>query len=1211
MQQIARQLEQVRRRGRALLVAQRLAQAAAWAAVALLALGVIDFGLRLPGWMRAGLGVGLLVGGGFWLARRLAAAWRFGPSLSELALRVERLYPRTAGVLTSALDFALHPRKYEQPAATAAMARRSVEAAQKELAGVRVARLIDLQPTRRRAGWLLGAAVLLGGVVALSPTHSAIAASRWLMPWGDATWPKRTQLQAEPTPSVRPVDSPIEFTARVTRGFRPGMRVWLNTRWADQGPEQTPQAVLMTEQVVIADQAEAAEQRDASGAGGVFRLQWRAPADVVRQITAGESDGRELEVWFEAGDDRTEPQLVTLVARPQLTELTAELIPPDYAAGLVADRTLALHERTDRVVSLPALEGSRVRLTLQLNKALPEAALASTTLLPGMGEVGGLTLSRVAADRVVAAFTLSRSVETPIVLTDEHGLSDTAEQTYRFERVEDRLPMVTILEPSADTSVLATAVLPVEARAGDDVGVRRLTIDAEYPARQESSSEPTPTTLMLVEREDRRSELAASATLDLGTMSLVPGDVVVLNARAQDVYELRGVLHDPVDATPRRLRIIDPTTLIDQVRADLAGVRQQAVRLERQQDELNRRPTDAPATRAAEQLRITRGTETVARQLQNIRDRLDLNRLEEPALDELIRQATELVDRAGENSEAARNQLEEAAAAESREDPTRAESAQARAAQDQEAARQQLNDLAALLDQGQDALGLRLELARLQTEQAALAQDTRALLPRTAGRAAQDLAPELRERLQELVERQAALSEQARETVERLQDTAEALTRQSTPQNGESAPEQSDRDRAAARALAEAAAVAQRQGLTQQMQQSEEGLEDNRLSQAGEAQLNTLDTLEQMMEQLGDQDQFRQELLRRRLLALAEKLRRLIEGQTLANASRQDAADERLPGLAEGQSALWVRTIAAQTEAEADEGTAQVAPIVGQAVEAQATALPALRGSDRAGASAAQTVALERLEEALAKVQEKQAEAEQDQTEQEREKLRNAYLELAVQQSALADKVAPLLDAAPVTRRTRAALRGLSQEQADIQEAAEALGEQVADKVVFQSTHALIDRTAERARVPLSRGEDDGRVLPSQRKVVVLLESMAAALDQSDQPPQEFAQQDSGGGGGGAGGSQPQPLVPPAAELKLLRGVQQAVYEETRALDEAVRGQPTAAQAERLDDLAAEQRELSVTGGRLIESLSQQAGPEAMLQPMTPPQDPEAPVADE
>ncbi|MEM7624966.1 MAG: hypothetical protein AAF333_05005 [Planctomycetota bacterium] len=749
--------------------------------------------------------------------------------------------------------------------------------------------------------------------------------------------------------------------------------------------------------------------------------------------------------------------------------------------------------------------------------------------------------------------------------------------------------------------------------------MRRLTIDAQHPARDASLSEATLTTTLLASREARQAELTTSATLDLNTMTLRPGDVVTLGAHAQDVYDLLGMRHDTVDATPRRLRIIDAATLIDQVRADLAGVRQQAVRLERQQDELNRRQPDAPATRAAEQQRITRGTETQARQLQKVRDRLELNRLEEPALDELIDQAGRLVDRAQRTSDAAQAKLREAAAAEaqaaraaeaadpaaaqqSAEARARADAAQARAAQDQEAVRQRLEELTKLLDQGQDALGLKLELARLQTEQAALAQDTRELLPRTAGRATEDLPRELRERLEELRQRQEDLAEQARETVERMLDIAEALARQSaSPQDGEPSAEQSDRDRATARALAEAAAVAQRQGLSQQMEQSEQGLEENRLSQAGEAQLDTLDTLEQMMKQLGDQDELRQELLRRRLLALAEKLRRLIESQAIEIASLEDAADDRVPVLAEAQSALWVRTIAVQTEAEADENTADVAPIIDQAIDAQAQALSALRGGDRAEALAVEAVALERLEEALAKVQEKQQEAQQDQTKKQRAELRKKYLELAERQAGLIDEVAPLLDAPTLTRRTRAALRGLSQQQGEIKDAAAELGDDVSDTVVFRRTHDLIERTAERARAPLSRGEDDGRVLPSQRKVVALLESMAAALDEIGTPP-EFAENSPGGGAGGGGAGQAPPLVPTSSELKLLRGVQQAVYDETRRLNDEARGRPTAGQASRLDDLAAEQRELSDIGRRLIESMTPAApGAESIRPaPITP-----------
>jgi hypothetical protein len=307
----------------------------------------------------------------------------------------------------------------------------------------------------------------------------------------------------------------------------------------------------------------------------------------------------------------------------------------------------------------------------------------------------------------------------------------------------------------------------------------------------------------------------------------------------------------------------------------------------------------------------------------------------------------------------------------------------------------------------------------------------------------------------------------------------------------------------------------------------------------------------------------------------------------LANASWEDVADEEFPGAGAEQSRLWKLTIAAQTEAEADEATAEVAPIIGRAVAAQANAVAALRESRRADAVAAGGAALDRLEEALEKVRELQQQAEQDQTQQERAELRRKYLELAARQDALRGQVVQLTDETPLTRRARAQLRGLSGEQGDIRTEAAALGEneEVAETIVFKQMHDRLDAAAASAREALQQGDAEGGLTIDQATVVTLLEAMAAALDESGRPP-EFADQPGGGGGGGGGAGQP--LVPPAAELKLLRGVQQSVYDQTRALADTVGNDaPTAAQSRRLDGLATQQRELSGLGERLMESLQE------------------------
>ncbi len=628
------------------------------------------------------------------------------------------------------------------------------------------------------------------------------------------------------------------------------------------------------------------------------------------------------------------------------------------------------------------------------------------------------------------SFTLDRTRVTGVELVDGWGLTDLDERVLRLEATEDRRPTATLIEPTADQSVLATAVLPVQARATDDVAVQRLTVEVQHPTRDsspptsdETGSDPaatqsgadaTPvgidaalTRQTLAQRTGRQATLEAQVDLDLARLPLRVGDTVTVLAYSEDGYVLGERTHPPTEATPRRLTIIDQATLIQQVRSELAGVRQQAVRLELRQDQLQRRAADRPGPRAAEQARMTQRLEGQTQQLRRLQQRLALNRLAEPVLDELIQQADDLVEAATQSSAAAREALQRQAdtpQAEAQISPSpEAQASADRAAAEQQQVREKLEALARLLDQGQDTLGLKLELTRLRTEQEALARDTRELMPRTLGRPLEDLPADTQETLRELAQRQETLRQQARDAVANLQNAAEALARQD-----DSEPN-ADANRAAAQAMAEAAEIAQRQGLDPQMQQAQEGLDQNQLSQAGGAQSQTLDTLEQMMQQLGEQDQLRQELLRRRLLALAERLQKLIEGQTLANASWADLNDAGLIEAAGEQSRLWVLTIAAQTEAEADEKTVDVAPIIGQAVEAQAAALMALRAAGSAGADAGGRVALQRLEAALEKVRALQDENQRDETSQQRAELRADYLALAEQQIDLRQRTQDLL----------------------------------------------------------------------------------------------------------------------------------------------------------------------------------------------------------
>jgi hypothetical protein len=95
----------------------------------------------------------------------------------------------------------------------------------------------------------------------------------------------------------------------------------------------------------------------------------------------------ELEFWFESADDQTRPAKLLLVEPPAVVAATATITPPAYVGGAAASQTAlkgaargAVLTRQDvelgagsdeRAATPPILQGSRVRLNIAFNKALP------------------------------------------------------------------------------------------------------------------------------------------------------------------------------------------------------------------------------------------------------------------------------------------------------------------------------------------------------------------------------------------------------------------------------------------------------------------------------------------------------------------------------------------------------------------------------------------------------------------------------------------------------------------------------------------------------------------------------------------------------------------------------------------------------------------------------------------------------------------------
>ena len=1191
MKDLARQLDQVARRARRMLLTQRVCGVVAAVVGALAVLGPLDYWLRLPGAVRLVLGMGLLALGVWRLGPGLVRAWRFAPPRAGLARRLEQRVPALRGRLVSALEFGLTPARFAPPHAapvTAALAAAAVQrtGAEVDAAGVdrHLGALVNPVPTRR---WLAAGLVAVGvtaAVLLAAPGPGFTALQRWFAPLGTTAWPARVALDAPTLPAVLPVDAPAGLRVSVTRGARSGLRVWAHHRFEDG----TGGAELMTAQ----------RSGDASTATD-FRLNWEPPAAAVRALQTGSTEALHAQVWFTAGDGVTAPQDVAWVARPRLVAASAQVQAPDYAAGRVPPQTPSLDPAGD---TLSARAGSQVVLRLTFNKTLDADRVAE--LLPELSAQTGAVTARPDARSAELTWTLRESVNATVQPVDHHGLSAAAPPTLRFVAEPDAPPRVTWVAPQADRAVLATARLPVAAKAQDDLAIAWLAVSgAREPAAQASGDDPSNAApappaepFVLAQVTDPRVAVDATAVLDLAARGAAPGDVFVLNAEAQDIYDLDGQRHDPVRAPARRITVITPADLAEQLRGELAAVRRQAVRLEREQAALAQQPgaDTAPARLAAEQGRLGTRLQAPAAQLNAVAERIAMNGLDEPSLAALVADAA---------SHATRAQDQGAAAAETL--AAGGPDAAAAAAPQQEAARAALAQLTDLLDRGRDALGLKLELARLRTEQDRLAQDTRALLPRTVGRDADALGEAVRNELDALADRQAALAAAAAAAVGGMQRAAESLA---TDADAAAAPDAqpdaqpsaealaaSDRARAAAQALAEAAAVAQRRGLTPGLQDSAQAVSDNRLAQAGADQLEALDTLDAMLDQLGEEEALRQAILKRRQLELIDRLRRLVADQTseLAALTTATAAGQPLAPLAAAQSRLWVRTVAAETlaraAAEQPGGDAPPPDVAGHLVAAaagQTQAQPALSAESAVDARAAEDSALDALQRALAAAQAAQDDAADQASRDERAELRKAYTELAARQDELQDRTAaaapPPGEALP--RRARAALRGLAAQETQLRTEAAALAQKVDDTLVFKQTHARIDTAAAAAAEVLRAAAPRPDVAArKQGQVALLLRAMAAALEDPEKT-QDFAQADSGGGGAGGAGGGPPPVVPPLAEMLLLRGIQQAVYDETRGLHEAADAGPDA--ASRIAELGAEQRELAQLARQLIDQSS-------------------------
>ncbi|MEO1583334.1 MAG: hypothetical protein AAFR96_02040 [Planctomycetota bacterium] len=1225
----AEALRRVRARIRAVAVGEKLLAGAGGVLAWLLGAGLLDYLFRLPGWVRLimlGVGVSLLAAA---VVRRLVPVWRLRPRLSTIALRLEQTAlgreRGLAGVLASGVALGSTTRTAGdssgdlsgdtrsdadggEPESMTALREAAAKRADEAMRGAKPWSLVDLRAFRRRAAWAAAIAIAAVAIAGTSPTSAGTGFLRQIAPLGSAEWPKRYAVVDATAAEVHPIGASLPIRGLVTRTSR------------DLG--ETP--VIVAYRVI-----------DAEGVGP-WRREPMTPQRTLESTSEGElgeaferlvdaavtlgDDGEPatLEYAIETPDDRTAPASILLTEQPDVVGLTALVTPPAYASSgggsgfLAGEIELGVGAGSRRILG-PVLAGSTVTVDATLNKP---AMLADERPVTGAAPDAASIDAAIsnAGPSMTLTWTAETSARVTLALEDDFGLTSLEDVSLRLDVVDDEAPTSVVTAPPRDESVLATAVIAIEAEGRDDVSLRWVGIEYER-ALLDRDSEPSPGVgpesdgkpIGLAQVETTEPSATATASLDLSTLGVRAGDAIDVFGLAADRYERGGTTHDVVRSDPRRLRIIDESELIDEILAELGAVRRSAIRLDEQQAEIeaslrSAREAGGPIDAAlrTEQANVGEGLDRAADLVQRVAERIERNALDDASLGRVISEASAASDEGVRAAERAAENIRTLNDRDAGDDETdaRKEAELSEALESSDDVRRSLEQLARVLDQGEDAWAVRRSLEGILQDQQELAEATAEATAGTVGRSADELTEQERSILDEIARRQLDLADRTSEALDDLDERAE----------------QAD-DAGQGAAMRAASRRGREQGVSQLQREAGEAAAQNRGAEAGRAQQQAQEQIEEMLRDLETAEQQRDVELQRALLSLVETIEGLIRTQESALASLARVVDDgpadglagaladALADLAPDMQRLHRNTLSAQDEARADRSLAPVAAALDVAGRSQVEAVVDLRSADAEGARANETTSLTQLRLALEAAEDALEDAERRETERRRAELQSAYRELLEEQVEISSQTLPLIDRR-LTRRERAGARGLAGRESAVADQLEFLTEtypEIAEAGVIDFAHTRLAEKLGGVEASLRSGEIDAGVPLQQGSIESLLRGLIASLEPAE-PNEQDNGFDEGGGGSGSGSGQGEArLIPDLAQLTMLRTMQQDIYDRTRQAEEAGIGGDLAG------SLGSEQRGVAEQARQLLEKMQEQMGQGGAPAPApTEPNDPES-----
>lgn len=1138
------------------------------------------------------------------------------PSDVQLSLAVERRFPELKDLLSSAAQFEVSG--FDPRLGSAELQRDLTQRIESRLQSVSFDEILDRRPVRQRmmfASLLCLIAVVLG---VIAPQTSSLAMRRLALPFAHLPWPRQFQLaivdrqmqpiSQGPGQAIRRVQGESWELCIINRndtGTLPADLELLTRR----GPGAPIQREAVTRTIEVSSKTNPEFSR---GAGLV-------------KLTVRES----MQFCAIGGDDREEKwEQIETVPPPLIEEFKIEIQPPAYLNLPTVSQVVGQGK-------IEILAGSNIRLSARSNRPLQSCDIdvKGTTVAKGTA----VNSTDVPEEQKQRNWTAQWILNEPGTfpwhwsILDLEGFREPEPPKFEVTVVGDKSPEIRLDQPTADLRVTPQAEIPFKVTASDDLGLKSLVLHSEIVRggmSVDANGKPIENPIVPDQSLELPGPFPKTAVVEkllkLSEYSLVPEDRLTVIFHVTDAFP--GPPPHLTKSAPRQIFIVSPEEKLREL-ADAQSAllneleratntqtdaRNQVRDLQRQWEKASGlRPEDRDLLQRTEmqQRQVTsdlnlpgsgvasRAEELIQQHRMNqLPDEESIGKLQNLA-DELRGLGKEQLPRIEDALTQTRKQTAPAEAKQNQADnksPPLESLKQAEESQTivQGKLRELVQDLTEWRDQRYAARQVE-EIIALQEQ---TAKETDELSKRTLGKGMQELTPQDEADLSRMAERQR----QHAERFEQLQQLlSETLGKRETGDQQEQPPADG------ASELKDFLDQAEKLGTLPLMRGASRDIGSNNLGEAGKTQQESLQQLQQLADILRDRPEENTDKLVEQLRESRERLEEIRKGQ--AELKERTKGIESLTDQAEKEKQFSQATKEQQELQESAERLGrklkrlqaeESGELLGDAAENMQQAERSLDNEVAPNAIEQQEQAEESLETAQRKLEQSQRQMEQRQVREKVATVRDVWKGILAIQQEVIDQTEKLNQAHEEKEQwNRVQLKALSElatKQNQLVDASGKTAEIVAPARILSLSLKRAIQSMEGARDLLADRQTGQNTHEAQVSARDRLKEILEAFERENQDNQ----QNNGEQQGGSEGEQPQeqgeqPIVPPLAELKILRGLQQELNQRTDRLSQELAKGPEKPEAlhQELDELSQEQEELMQLLEVTLDQLQKQQGP--------------------